>query len=84
MNKHTYYTEVDMKSKKDGKLHAWTAKVGTKGQIVIPKEAREIFSIETGDNLLILGDERRGLAILNGDSATKVLMNIQGDLSEED
>lgn len=84
MKKHTYYMEVDMKSKKDGKLHAWTAKVGTKGQIVIPKEAREIFSIETGDNLLILGDERRGLAIMNGDVATKVLMNIQGDLSEED
>ena len=84
MNKHTYYTEVDMKSKKDGKLHAWTAKVGTKGQIVIPKEARKIFSIETGDNLLILGDERRGLAIMNGDVATKVLMNIRGDLSEED
>ncbi|MBF1276131.1 MAG: AbrB/MazE/SpoVT family DNA-binding domain-containing protein [Parvimonas micra] len=73
-----------MKSKKDGKLHAWTAKVGTKGQIVIPKEAREIFSIETGDNLLILGDERRGLAILNGNSATKILMSIQGDLSDED
>lgn len=84
MNKHTYYTEADMKSKKDKKLHAWTAKVGTKGQIVIPKEAREIFSIETGDNLLILGDERRGLAILNGDSATKILMSIQGDLSDED
>ena len=84
MNKHTYYTEADMKSKKDGKLHAWTAKVGTKGQIVIPKEARKIFSIETGDNLLILGDERRGLASMNGDVATKVLMNIQGDLSEED
>lgn len=84
MNKHTYYTEEDMKSKKDKKLHAWTAKVGTKGQIVIPKEAREIFSIETGDNLLILGDERRGLAILNGDSATKILMSIQGDLSDED
>ena len=73
-----------MKSKKDKKLHALTAKVGTKGQIVIPKEAREIFSIETGDNLLILGDERRGLAILNGDSATKILMSIQGDLSDED
>mgnify|MGYP001716446559 FL=1 len=84
MKKHTYYTEVIMKSKKDKKLHAWTAKVGTKGQIVIPKEAREIFSIETGDNLLILGDERRGLAILNGDSATKILMSIQGDLSDED
>lgn len=72
-----------MRSKKDGKLHAWTAKVGTKGQIVIPKEARKIFSIETGDNLLILGDERRGLAIMNGDAATKILMSIQGELIDE-
>ena len=59
MKKHTYYMEENMKSKKDKKLHAWTAKVGTKGQIVIPKEAREIFSIETGDNLLILGDDSK-------------------------
>ncbi|EMB46042.1 AbrB/MazE/SpoVT family DNA-binding domain-containing protein [Treponema denticola] len=72
-----------MRSKKDGKLHAWTAKVGTKGQIVIPKEARKIFSIETGDNLLILGDERRGLAIMKGDAATKILMSIQGELIDE-
>ena len=62
----------------------WTAKVGTKGQIVIPKEARELFSIEPGDNLLILGDERKGLAIMNGDVATKFLMSIQGDLEDED
>jgi len=70
-----------MRSKKDGKLHAWTAKVGTKGQIVIPKEARKIFSIETGDDLLILGDERR--AIMKGDAATKILMSIQGELIDE-
>ncbi len=73
-----------MRSKRDGKLHAWTAKVGTKGQIVIPKEARKIFSIEPGDNLLILGDERRGLAIMNGDAATKILMSIRGDLGDEE
>ncbi len=73
-----------MRSKKDNKLHAWTAKVGSKGQIVIPKEAREIFSIEPGDNLLILGDERKGLAIMSGDSATKILMNIQKDLEDEE
>ncbi len=75
--------EGEMRSKKDDKLHAWTAKVGSKGQIVIPKEARELFSIEPGDSLLILGNERRGLAIMNGDSATKILLNIQGDLEDE-
>lgn len=39
-------------------------KVGDKGQIVIPKEAREVFGIETGDSLLILGDLTKGLAIV--------------------
>lgn len=43
--------------------YAWTATVGEKGQIVIPKQAREVFGIKPGDTLLILGDEERGLAI---------------------
>lgn len=73
-----------MRSKKDNKLHAWTARVSSKGQIVIPKQAREIFSIEPGDNIIILGDERRGLAIMNGESATKILMNIEEDLEDEE
>ena len=45
--------------------YAWTATVGEKGQIVIPKQARELFGIKPGDTLLILGDEARGLAIPN-------------------
>jgi len=47
--------------------HAWTAKVGEKGQIVIPKEAREIFDINPGDTLLLLGDEAQGIAIVKND-----------------
>lgn len=43
--------------------YAWTATVGEKGQIVIPKQARDIFEIKPGDTLLILGDEERGIAI---------------------
>jgi AbrB family looped-hinge helix DNA binding protein len=43
--------------------YAWTVTVGEKGQIVIPKQAREVFSIRPGDTLVILGDEKRGLAI---------------------
>ena len=42
---------------------AWTATVGEKGQIVIPKQARELFGIRPGDVLLLLGDEKRGIAI---------------------
>ena len=40
-----------------------TAKVGDRGQIVIPKEARELFQIRPGDTLLILGEEEKGLII---------------------
>ena len=41
-----------------------SVKVGPKGQITIPKEAREMFDIKEGDTLLVLGDPERGLAIL--------------------
>ena len=40
-----------------------TAKVGDRGQIVIPKEARELFQIQPGDTLLIMGEENKGLLI---------------------
>lgn len=43
--------------------YAWTATVGEKGQIVIPKQARDIFGIKPGDTLLLLGDDKRGIAI---------------------
>lgn len=43
--------------------YAWTVTVGTKGQFVIPKEAREVFGIKPGDTLLLLGDREKGIAI---------------------
>lgn len=54
-----------MKKPPKGK-YAWTATVGEKGQIVIPKQARELFGIHPGDTILLLGDEARGLAIPRG------------------
>ncbi len=48
--------------KPEGK-YAWTVTVGEKGQIVIPKQAREVFQIKPGDTLVMLGDIKRGLAI---------------------
>ena len=39
-------------------------KVGDKGQIVIPAKARKIFDIKTGDNLIVLGDEFQGIALI--------------------
>lgn len=43
--------------------YAWTVTVGEKGQIVIPKQAREVFGIKPGDTLVLLADVERGIAI---------------------
>lgn len=56
------YFEVRKMKAPEGK-YAWTATVGEKGQIVIPKQARDIFGIKPGDTLLLLGDDQRGIAI---------------------
>lgn len=47
-----------------GKYVFGTVKVGDKGQIVIPARARKVFNIQPGDNLIILGDEAQGIAII--------------------
>ena len=55
-----------------------TAKVGDRGQIVIPKEARDLFNIQPGDTLLILGEEDTGLIV----SRPEVLSDIANQIFE--
>lgn len=55
-----------------------TAKVGDRGQIVIPKEARELFNIKPGDTLLILGEEETGLIV----SRPELLSDIANQIFE--
>lgn len=43
------------------------SKVGEKGQIVIPKEAREMFDIKSGDSIIVLCDKERGIALVKAD-----------------
>ena len=43
-------------------------KVGDKGQIVIPKGARELFGIQPGDQLLLMADKKRGIALIDENS----------------
>ena len=55
---------------------AWTVKVGEKGQIVIPKEARDMFDIRPGDSIMLLADEKRGIAIPPKSTFSKLFENI--------
>ena len=55
-----------------------TAKVGDRGQIVIPKEARRFFGISPGDTLLILGDEDRGIVITKPEVLSSIAEEILG------
>lgn len=59
-----------------GKHIFGTVKVGERGQVVIPKEAREIFNINRGDTLLVLGDEEQGLAIVKADVMKEIALKI--------
>ena len=49
--------------KKDDRYYMSSVKLGPKGQIVIPKDARQIFGVKPGDTLLILGDEETGIIV---------------------
>ncbi|UNC93862.1 AbrB/MazE/SpoVT family DNA-binding domain-containing protein [Candidatus Contubernalis alkaliaceticus] len=56
--------------------YAWTVKIGEKGQFVIPKEARDIFDIRPGDTIIVLADEKKGIAIPPKSMFSKLLETI--------
>ena len=51
-------------------------KVNEKGQIVIPKEAREMFGIKAGDGLLLLGDRKKGMALIKTETFESAIDDI--------
>ena len=61
-----------------------TAKVGDRGQIVIPKEARDFFGIEPGDTLLILGKHETGLIITKPETLNDLANRIFQSVEKED
>ena len=60
-----------------------TAKVGDRGQIVIPKEAREMFGIQPGDTLLILGESDTGLIVSRPEELTNLADKMLNQLRTE-
>ena len=66
---------------RDGK-YAWMVKIGEKGQFVIPKEARELFDLQPGDEILVLGDKERGVAILPKEKQQDAVKQIFSEIAE--
>lgn len=60
-----------------------TAKVGERGQIVIPKDARELYGIHPGDTLLILGDEENGMIVTKPDVLSSLAERILDQIGKE-
>ena len=54
------------------------SKVGEKGQIVIPKEVRDMFDIKPGDSLIVLSDKKKGIALLKSEVIEDATNNILG------
>ena len=60
--------------------YAWIVKIGEKGQFVIPKEAREMFNLHPGDEILVLGDTEKGIAIPPREVQQEVIGQIFNDI----
>ena len=62
--------------------YAWMVKIGEEGQFVIPKDARELFDLQPGNEILVLGDEKRGLAILPKEMQEEYIKRIFSEIEE--
>ena len=63
--------------------HAWMIKIGEKGQFVIPKEARDMFDFQPGQTILVLANEKRGLAIPPRADSQRIMSQIIDELQKE-
>ena len=62
--------------KKDDRYYMSSVKLGPKGQIVIPKEARAMFGLEPGDTLVLLADTKKGIALQTADKLNPLLRRV--------
>lgn len=69
---------------KDERYYMSSVKIGPKGQIVIPKEAREMFGIRPGDTLVLMADKKKGIALQTADKLNPLLLKIFAALPEKE
>ena len=63
--------------------YAWMIKIGEKGQFVIPQAARDLFDLQPGQTILVLADEKRGLAIPPRADSQRIMSQIIDALEKE-
>ena len=56
---------------------AISVKVGPKGQITIPSEARKMFDIKEGDTIIVLGEKEKGIVLVNSDKIFDILGGVK-------
>ena len=69
---------------KDERYYMCSVKIGPKGQIVIPKEAREMFGIRPGDTLVLMADKKKGIALQTADKLNPLLRKVFAALPEKE
>jgi len=75
------HTNQIIMESENGKYIFGVVKVGERGQIVIPKEAREQYNIKSGDSLMVLGDQK-GIAMLKTEVFQEILNQAMGGLTK--
>lgn len=59
-----------------------TVKIGPKGQIVIPKEVRDMFELKSGDSLILLADKKMGIALQRSECLNEIVQSIVKGVEE--
>ena len=70
--------------KREERYFMASVKVGPKGQIVIPKEAREMFGVEPGDTIVLLADRKKGVALQTVDKLNPMLRSTFNSLMDDE
>lgn len=78
----SFETEMPLSVPPRGKHMFGCVKVGEKGQIVIPAQARKVFGIRSGDSLVVLGDEAQGIALMKSELFLEMADEIRRKMSE--
>lgn len=61
-----------------------SVKVGPKGQITIPAEARKMFDIKEGDTLMVMGDKKQGIALVKADMFYQLMKGFNPNEGDSD